>query len=571
MMTGSRRGAALVSLALLLAAAPAPACAQQPGEPARRQVQPANALLPDSAAERVVAFYNRDVTTRLLGDARIGAGTSMRGDVAVLAGSLTVEGSIEGDVVVINGTLEVLRGGRIGGRATVTGGEAVVHEGGSIAGSSLVYREPLRYRHQDSRIAYIPPDPERGIAAGIDLPFGRTDLFLAVHSSYNRVEGLPIAAGPRIRVGGSHPVTARALAIVRTAAASDLDPHRFGYHLSAEQLVAPAFGLSFGLRVYSEIAPIESWHMSDRESGLATFLLHRDYRDHYERDGWSAFARIRQPGSPYALDVEYRDEEHAARASADPFTVLDNRAAWRPQPSVAEGALRSIRASGTYDTRNEDRDPSAGWHVRVELERGLGGGITNPVGGEGEAGGVSARSGYLTSHFDVRRYARLSPYARLALRIVGGGALDARPLPPQRQHALGGEGSLPGYRLFELDCGARAETVQLRGHTFHPYYGCDRMALVQLEYQANFPFARRLAESTGLGASVGNMVRWVAFFDAGRGWTESDTPASRLGGDDFSADAGLGVRVGPAGLYWAVPLSGRGQGFNFFVRLGPRI
>jgi hypothetical protein len=45
-----------------------------------------------------------------------------------------------------------------------------------------------------------------------------------------------------------------------------------------------------------------------------------------------------------------------------------------------------------------------------------------------------------------------------------------------------------------------------------------------------------------------------------------------LGGDDdFSADAGVGLRVGPAGIYWAVPLSGRGQGVNFFVRTGPRI
>jgi hypothetical protein len=46
----------------------------------------------------------------------------------------------------------------------------------------------------------------------------------------------------------------------------------------------------------------------------------------------------------------------------------------------------------------------------------------------------------------------------------------------------------------------------------------------------------------------------------------------RFGGNaDFSADAGLGIRLGPLGAYWTVPLSGHGHGFNLFVRVAPRI
>ncbi|HEX2167464.1 MAG TPA: hypothetical protein VHG09_09570, partial [Longimicrobiales bacterium] len=149
---------------------------------------------------------------------------------------------------------------------------------------------------------------------------------------------------------------------------------------------------------------------------------------------------------------------------------------------------------------------------------------------------------------------------------------DGAALPPQRQHALGGEGSLPGYRLFEFDCGARTTSVDVGGDTFHPYYGCDRMALVQLEYQAGFPFARRVSEALGLGPSLGYLARWVAFFDAGRAWNEPGSRDGRFGGnDDFSADAGLGIRLGPLGGYWTVPLSGQGHGFNLFVRIEPRI
>jgi hypothetical protein len=554
------------------------ACMALAGATGARAQAVVHPLLPDSVAERVVALYNLEPTTRLTGDARIGAGSTVRGSVALLAGRLTVEGTIDGDVVVINGDLHVLPGGSISGSATVVGGDIAPGSAATVAGGVAIFREPLRFRYQGNAIIYIPAEMERGLSAGVNLPFGRTDILVASHGAYNRVEGLPVAVGPRIRFGGTHPTTAQALLIARTAAASELDPRRFGYDLRAEQLVAPGAGLTLGLRLFSEVAPIEEWGVSDRESALATFVLHRDYRDHYEREGWGLFARMRRPGTPYTLTAEYRDEEHESRRPSDPFTLLDNDGPWRAQPSIAEGALRSVAAVGSYDTRNEDRDPSAGWLVHLELERGLGGGIRNPVSGNPPGEGALrdeprvGRTGYLSAHADVRRYARLTPYSRLALRVLAAGSLDARPLPPQRQHTLGGEGSLPGYSLFAFDCGARVATFARDGHPFYPYYGCDRIALVQIEYQANFPYARRLAESAGVAGHIGHLVRWVAFFDAGRAWNERGSADGRLGGEpDFSADAGLGLRVGPLGAYWAVPLSGRGQNINFFLRLDPRI
>jgi outer membrane translocation and assembly module TamA len=67
-------------------------------------------------------------------------------------------------------------------------------------------------------------------------------------------------------------------------------------------------------------------------------------------------------------------------------------------------------------------------------------------------------------------------------------------------------------------------------------------------------------------------VRWAAFFDAGRAWNELDALDGRGGGEsDFSADAGLGIRIGELGFYWAYPLSGSGKGLNFFVRIGRRL
>jgi hypothetical protein len=540
--------------------------AQQPRQEQR--------LLPDTVAQRLVAFYNRESTLRMSGEARIGAGTALRGDVAVL-GTLVVDGVVEGHVVVINGSLTVNPGARIAGSASVAGGDARIATEAEVSGGIYVYREPLRYRQQAGRIAYVPPLVEPGLGAGVDLSFGRTDIFIASHGPYNRVEGLPIGIGPRIRSAGSHPMTARAIVIARTSKASELEPRRIGYDLRAEQVVMPAAGLALGARLYSEIAGIEERGLSDREASLAAFLLHRDYRDYYEREGWSLYGTLRRPGTPWTLQLEYRDEEHASRAAVNPLTLLHNRTAWRPQPTVAEGAVRSITASLSVDTRNEDRDPSAGWQVDIDLEQGLGGTLRNPGMGAGTAQDHAlfrSSADFLGLDVDIRRYARLTPYSRLALRIAAAGSVDGGAMPPQRQHALGGAGSLPGYRPMEFDCGARDQTLQLRGDSFHPYYGCDRMTLVQLEYQANFPLARRLAESAGIGGAVGSLVRWVVFFDAGRAWIERESLAGRARSHaDFSADAGLGIRVGPFGAYLAFPLSGSADDVNFFVRLGPRL
>ena len=60
---------------------------------------------------------------------------------------------------------------------------------------------------------------------------------------------------------------------------------------------------------------------------------------------------------------------------------------------------------------------------------------------------------------------------------------------------------------FELNNGIKINVdttqgvVRLRGEVLYPYYGCDRTAVVQLEYQAGFPFARRVSEARSPSAA----------------------------------------------------------------------
>ena len=541
---------------------------------ARVSAQEGYKELPDSIALEAVRSYN-EATIRLRGDSEISQGMPLTGSVALLDGELTVAGTIDGDVIVVNGDLTLVRGARVTGSALVVGGR-VTGDTLAVAGGVRAYAAPLRYRFDGAGITVAPPALQAQLSAGRDFRFGRTDVLLAIRGDYNRVEGLPLTIGPRARLGHSNPTVLEAFAIVRTE--RPFSPEHHGWAARVEQYIGGRGALSAGVRGYSEIVPIESWMIGDTENSFAAFLFHRDFRDHYERTGYTVYLRGHHPTAPLEAELSLRDEDHLSVRASSVFSVFDNGDAWRDEPVVGEGDLQSLALRMTYDTRNDVRDPAAGWLVRAELEQGLGGQLGMPVvlANDPEGNPLElpiARERFTHAIVDARRYARLNPQARVTLRIVAAGSVDGRSLPPQRQHALGGEGSLPGFPLFQFDCGARDANVLLRRDDPYPYYGCDRLALIQLEYDASFPYARRVGERLDLGFDLARTIRWALFFDAGRAWNETEARNGRGGGQSaFAADAGFGVRIGPLGLYGGLPLSGRGgHGINFFVRLGHRL
>ena len=286
--------------------------------------------------------------------------------------------------------------------------------------------------------------------------------------------------------------------------------------------------------------------------------MHRDYRDHYRRAGWSAFLRIGRPGIPTGLTLSYGEFEVSSAAARDPFTIFYNNHAWRREPSIGAARFTTLNTEFLYDTRNDERDPAAGWLLGGTIEMEL-------------KGSQRYRYGVL----DLRRYARLSPNAKISMRGLLAGSVNGDALPVFRQQSIGGEGSLPGYELYQFDCGGHGSPAAAPELDFPaPYYGCDRVALVQLEYQSNFSALSRVARQLGRDFGMLNNIRWVAFANSGRAWTEPGrrpVVQSSRGLSDFVTDVGVGLRFGVVGAYWAFPLSDRGTSTNFFVRLGPRL
>ena len=583
---------ALMAGALLCLALPAAAQVPTEGAPP----EPVRVLdLPDEVADAVIEAFNDPLRLRLIGSATIAANDTIRADVAALEGPLVLGGHIAGSLLVVNGDLRLLPGASIAGDVQVVGGAAEGLEGARVGGAITIFPERLRYRREGGRIVRAAGGP-RSIG-GSDGRWGRSDFLVATGDSYNRVEGMPITFGPRIRTAGSNPLRVHALAIYRTETGVRIDTDDLGYYARAEQFIGGHESFRVGATAHSLVDPVEEWQITDLESGISTFLFHRDFRDHFERMGVSLFGSWETASSPLSLTGELRRDRHRSLAAGSPWSLFRNAEPWRPQPLVGEGTVTSARLSGGFDTRSDPLDPATGWYLLGHLEQALSGDLVFPDAFapdplEPEIPSPLVAGGERFGHFstgmlDIRRYNRVDPRSRLNFRLLLGGSLDGDPLPPQYQHALGGEGSLPGYDLFSVDCGARSQTVFRSAaeasdpvaSPFFPRYGCDRFALFQAEYRGRFSFSLRWDSAPWLDDQEEEMELverqrwefapdWIVFVDAGRGWDLENELEEDLD-EDLAVDVGVGIAIGRLGAFVALPLSG-GGGINAFVRLGPR-
>ncbi len=545
--------------------------------------------LPRWVEEDVINFFNDPTTIHFTGRTRIPSTRVVVGDVAGLGGPFTIAGEVNGDLVLVNGDLVFETGGTVTGDVLVVGGRIFGEELGEVGGNLRVFEEPLRYVQRGERIESAGRPPEGG-GFGPDFPWGDARFTIKSGQNYNRTEGLPVMFGPVFRTAGANPLRLDLFGIWRTDMGFELDQDDFGFALRAEQALGGRNNIAVGGTFFSTVDPIEDWGITNLEASLTTFILHKDYRDYYERQGWSAYAQFRFPYTPVRLKLEFFDEEHDFMPVASPWSLTKNDDPWREQPLVAEGKVRFLEGSVVVDTRNDLSDPSDGWLVRGTARKGLGGDFTLPghrLPGDGSPETVQPRqfdTGFLTGFLDARGYLRINPGASLNLRGVLGGALNDTPLPPQYQHTLGGVGSVPGQRLFSQDCGARDKKGSFE-HTTHQgeftadaftFYGCDRFALFQAEFRGNLFSGWEGGSGGGRNPwqddwnwypNIDFSPSWAAFFDAGRAWNIGDSEIDTL------VDVGVGIFFGDLGVYFAYPLTEDENGArdgHFFIRLNRR-
>lgn len=535
--------------------------------------------LPPEVQAHVLELANREQSLRLTGRSRIPEGSRIEGDVVVLGGSLHLGGEIRGELVVANGDLFLDSGAVVQGPVWVLGGRVEGRDRARLAGDLQVYRAPLRYRIRDDRVEGAVREgevPSRFLST--DLGFGQTRLTVRAAGAYNRVEGLPVQFGPVVETSGRNPLVLEAFGIWRSAGGLALDTDDMGYHFGLDQAVGGRGTASVGAEVYSRVRAIESRGLADVESSLATFLMRRDYRDHYEAEGWTGYLRITPARLPLQFRLGFREEAHAFAPVADPWSLGGDDDPWRPQPLVAQGTGRYLETEVEWDSRDDPVHATDGWWLRVAATGQVAGDLRRevvPAVPEEEDAATFPR--VLWGSADVRRYARVSPSTHLRLRVFLAGSPLRRELPPQFQSALGGEGSLPGHRRFAVDCQARSLTFASpddEDASVFGGYGCDDVSLVQVELQRMLPFEWNPFPEEWEGSELPGLVRiqpaLTVFLNAGQGWARSEDESDGRRNSPQMADVGVGLVAGSLGFYWAHPLNRRDRGLNFFVRLQHR-
>lgn len=536
-----------------------------------------------STVSNAVAVYNASATMRVSGALDVAAEREIAGDVAVLNGPIVISGRIAGTLVAINADVRLVSGARIGENLLVIGGIVERDDGVTIGGEVRVQAELLRYSMEGERLI---PEESRGAdwrprwsGPGLeDRPDRYTDLFFVAARTYNRVEGLPVMVGPRFRRPTDWGrVQVEAFGIVRTAGPVRWDRGTLGHDVRADIRLGVKSGLTLSGRAFDRIDPVESWQLSDKEAGLATFVLHRDYRDYSGRHGWEA-ALGGRIGEEASLEFVAGSERWRAVEERRPFTLFRDTERWRGNPAMDEGQIDLAAIRLRVDTRELSRAPwRGGWFAHAEVERGSGSLVRAPA--FLPVLPVLEDVTYTSGFFDARRYNKLAPGTEINLRVVLGGWLGGDELPLQRRLSIGGPGAVEGYDFRRatrdpvdvFTCGgiaARAERATL----------CDRVAVAQLELRQEFDldWVRTDRGDTWWRPGFNTQGAWVLFADAGRGWRVNDGGAGieYASGipplSTFRTTLGAGLDFGSIGVYFAKALSTGSEPMNVIIRLGRR-
>jgi hypothetical protein len=541
-----------------------------------------------AVAREVADRWNAPDTRRIRGPLSLAATDTLRGDLAVLDGPVRVAGVVTGSLVVINADVTFEPTGKIGGELTVVGGEVLNRTPSSVRGDVREWRARLRYTMEDEKLE---PVEESAVLArwqrwqrSHEVQGAWGDFFAASAHTYNRVEGLPLIVGPRLRtVHGDTRATFEVFGIFRTGDQLSWEQQNLGHRIRAEVRQGRNAGYVLGGRLYNEVEPVERWALKDNEVGLASVLFRRDFRDYYQRHGASGYASLFGPGAT-SLTVSLGRERWSSRDGLNVWSLFQPGDPWRPNPKMDEGLINLLTITGQLDTRNNVERPRSGWLLKAEFERGSGELTHVAPTTPGTRSTIPGDITYSRLFLDFRRYNRLAPNTQLNIRAVTGGVLAGDQLPMQRRFSVSGADALPGYdfrsKTGETDVGSCATGMDTLYTQLGRPANCDRFALLQLEWKTDFRFSIFRDKNEGrwpFNRRFHADGSWVVFMNTGRGWLVGDEDNRLHYGKSnlptlgtWRTDVGAGLDFGAFGVYVAQSVRDTDLKPNVFVRLGRR-
>jgi hypothetical protein len=322
-------------------------------------------------------------------------------------------------------------------------------------------------------------------------PHGAHDGRVGLHGSYDRVDQVALFAE------AAYESRTRPLPGLRIGAGWSWGRERLLYDAAVTQPVFEEGGVSLSAEAYRRTATPDEFRVGALENTLGALFLREDWRDYHESEGFTAAARA-GTGERVALEARWRDEAHRSVAKTTDWGLFGGDKRMRANDPIDEGDLRAMSVAWTFDSRNDEQNPTRGWLARA--------------GWEWAGGRLGGDFRFRRGTAEVRRYLKLSPRHHFDLRLLGGLLEDAE--------RRGGEGVLRGFDAVPVQERFYLGGIgTMRATQFKSLRG-DRVALANAE----------------LRVDVFRDFQAAVFGDVGDAWVDAAEKA------DLSTDAGIGFQ-----------------------------
>ena len=402
--------------------------------------------------------------------------TIVDGHIVVMRGDLEVRGTVNGDLLVLWGDVDVYAGGVVNGDVTSIGGSVTLQDSGEVNGTMLEKRWRSLVRTEYHHAYTYHSHRSDNFYDYDDEHFGRVDVDgTNIGVRYNRVEGvfLSLAVPRYLRNTRGH-----------------LNGYGFiGYGFESGD-VRYQVGLDrwlfdrhnwrteIGAELHDLTDTKDLWRIGHTENSLAAFILKEDFHDYFEREGYS-FHLSQNLTRHLKATVAWRNDTYRSLGVNTNWSILGGNDNFRENPSLGrdEGEMRSIYTSVVIDSRDSEEHRDGGMMIEVTAENSAPG-----FGGDFDFNRYTA---------EVRLYERMMYDEGLMLRLLAGTS----------------DGALPFQKNFEI-----GGISTLRGFSYKEFSG-TRMVLANVEYKLN---SRIFGDLLGI-----DDLHFIMFGDVGNAWSGS--------------------------------------------------
>jgi hypothetical protein len=243
----------------------------------------------------------------------------IRGAVVSFWSDIEIHGEVNGDVIAVNGDIN------IGDEAVIRG--SVLAIGGNVfhTDKSTVYGSIQNTKLKDTEIFF-----KSWRLRHHDTPFSTFAKFY-----YNRIDGATPFFGFKYLPPDSN------LPEIKAFAGYGFASERLRYYMGLRQYFLARPNISLGGSLYRQLASHDDWLIQERENTLFALLVTEDYKDYYETEGGYINTNFKFLQN-LELELGYRIERHKwLNAHNGLWSLAGGSKRFRPNFSTVEPAFRN--------------------------------------------------------------------------------------------------------------------------------------------------------------------------------------------------------------------------------------